>query len=99
MTVKDKVGRKRYIAFSVDSKFSKDTLISALRSVSAAQPYVIQCGEGWAIVRCMHDSVDETKEAVKRADPKSLPLRTSGTLRTLRSRYPELERLRPVRKV
>ncbi|MCL2711771.1 MAG: hypothetical protein FWD37_00640 [Methanomassiliicoccaceae archaeon] len=98
MTVKDKVGRKRYVAFSVDEKMTREELISSLRRVSGDPPYVVQCAEGWAIVRCGHDKVDDTIDSVKRADPLSSSLRTSGTLAALRRRYSELKRLRPLRR-
>ncbi|MDR0779000.1 MAG: hypothetical protein LBE48_06165 [Methanomassiliicoccaceae archaeon] len=99
MTVKEKTGRRRYVAFTVDPLFGKETLISALRKASGDPPYVIQCREGWCIVRCTPGSVDSTITVMRNADPSSVSLRTSGTLRTLRERYPELERLRPPRKV
>jgi len=98
MTVKEKRGRRRYVAFSVDAELRKETLISALRRLGDDPPYVIQCGEGWAILRCSPEDVVDTVSEMRNADPSSVPLRTSGTLRTLRDTYPELERLKPPKK-
>jgi len=97
LTVKEKRGRRRYIAFTVRADLRKEALIRALKDNSADPPYVIQCAEGWAIVRCSPDTADATISAVREADPSSVPLRTSGTLATLRDRYPELKRLRPAK--
>ncbi|MDR2867016.1 MAG: hypothetical protein LBV13_06435 [Methanomassiliicoccaceae archaeon] len=99
MTVKEKVGRRRYIAFTVDPSFTKGSLISALRNSPGEPPYVIQCAEGWCIVRCPLKDVDDAIRAVRGADGSSVPLRTSGTLSALRDKYPELKRLRPARKM
>jgi len=97
MTVKEKRGRRRYIAFRVRGDLTKDTFISLLRKVRIRPPYVIQCAEGWAIVRCAPSDVEDVMRLVKLADPSSVSLRTSGTLASLRNGYPELKRLRPVR--
>jgi len=98
MTVKEKRGRRRYIAFRIAGELTKDAMISRLRKVCGEPPYVVQCSEGWMIVRCAPSDIDETIRLVKLADPSSSSLKTSGTLASLRSGYPELERLRPVRK-
>jgi RNase P/RNase MRP subunit POP5 len=99
MVVKDRIGRRRYIAFTVNPAMDKTMLISALRRVCGEPPYVIQCGEGWCIIRCAPKDVDTSVAAMTAADPSSSSLRTSGTLSTLRERYPELKRLRPPRKM
>ena len=96
MTVKSKRGRRRYIAFTLDSKFDRTSLISGLRSVAGdAAPYVVQCSEGWCIVRCTPDRREETIALMGLVDPSAVSLRTSGTLITLRRRYPRLEETRP----
>jgi RNase P/RNase MRP subunit POP5 len=94
MTVKEKRGRRRYIAFTVRSDLTKEGLISLLRSVRSPL-YIIQCSGGWAIVRCAPEDVDGTIAIMREAEPSSVSLRTSGTLRTLRERYPKLNELRP----
>ncbi|MCL2142902.1 MAG: hypothetical protein FWH44_01390 [Methanomassiliicoccaceae archaeon] len=98
MTVKEKRGRRRYIAFTVDPRMTKDALISLLRKHSGAPPYVVQCAEGWAIVRCAPEETDVVISLMLLTDPSSVSLKTSGTLSSLRERYAELKRLRPVRK-
>ena len=95
MVVKEKRGRRRYVAFTVSPMFTKDSLISALRITCGEPPYVILCAEGWAVVRCAPTDRDASVTAVKLADPAAVPLCTSGTLATLYDRYPELKRLRP----
>ena len=97
MVVKEKRGRRRYIAFTVSAAHTKDSLVRSLREFPGA-PYVIQCSEGWAIVRCSPEETDASVSAMLLADPSSVSLRTSGTLAALRGRYPELERLRPPKK-
>ena len=58
-------------------------------------PKVIQCAEGWCILRCRPEDRDETISLMSRIDPESKSLRTSGTLITLRRRYPRLMETRP----
>ena len=96
MTVKSKRGRRRYIAFTLDSKFDRPSLISGLRSVAGEEaPDVVQCSEGWCIVRCTPDRREETIRLMGLVDPSAKSLRTSGTLITLRRRYPRLMETRP----
>ena len=96
MTVKSKRGRRRYIAFTLDSRFDRGSLIAGLKSVAGEEaPYVVQCSEGWCIVRCTPDRREETIDLMAAVDPSSKSLRTSGTLITLRKRYPRLEETRP----
>lgn len=90
MVVKEKRGRRRYVAFSLDPGLRRDDLRRALAAGS-----VIQCSEGWAIVRCAPSETSLMAESVRSADPGAVSLATSGTLKTLREKYPELERTRP----
>ena len=94
MTVKSDRGRRRYIAFKTGEAIEKDELVSRLKS-RTVRPYVIQCSDGWAIVRTEPSECESAMSAVADACPGSEPLSTSGTLRTLRGKYPELQRLRP----
>lgn len=97
MVVKSERGRRRYVAFTVNESLTKETLISKLRSFVPPEeaPYVIQCASGWAIIRCAPKEHEDTVALMKRADPSSESVMTSGTLRTLRARYPILESTRP----
>lgn len=97
MVVKEKRGRRRYVAFNLDTSFNKESLIAKLRSITSPNdpPYIIQCSAGWAIVRCPPDKTDDITTIIQKADPMSRSLCTSGTLRTLRERYPKLKETRP----
>jgi RNase P/RNase MRP subunit POP5 len=91
MVVKSKRGRRRYIAFSTSPDVTKESLIRGFRSIAADPPYIVQCASGMAILRCSPDKREETASVMSLADPSSVPLRTSGTLRTLRDEYPILK--------
>jgi len=95
MVVKEVRGRRRYVAFTVNAELTKTSLISLLRTVCTEPPYVVQCAEGWAIVRCSPVMIERTIELVMLADPSASSLKTSGTLKKLRDTYSELKRLRP----
>ncbi|MCL2147916.1 MAG: hypothetical protein FWH47_01050 [Methanomassiliicoccaceae archaeon] len=91
MTVKSKVGRKRYVAFSVSEGMTKEAIIRGLRSAGLPDPpYVVQCSSGKAVLRCTPDKREGAIAAMSRVDPRSSPLSTSGTLRGIRRRHPEL---------
>jgi RNase P/RNase MRP subunit POP5 len=92
MVVKSKRGRVRYIAFDVPGDLKKEALIKNLRSIaSEAPPYVIQCAFGKAIMRCAPKDREETVRIMSRIDPSCISLMTSGTIRKIRDRYPELK--------
>ncbi|MDR0523181.1 MAG: hypothetical protein LBG62_01995 [Candidatus Methanoplasma sp.] len=93
MTVKSKRGRYRYVAFRVSPGLTKPALISRVREAcrGGSGPYVVQAGGGMAVVRCAPGERDRVAEIMAAADAGSESLRTSGTLRSLRDRYPELE--------
>lgn len=96
--VKDKRGRRRYIAFSLTQggPVTKSGLISMLREASRergiGEPRVMQFDGGRGIVRCAHTFKDETIEILKvlgegRGDFQIMTLSTSGTLKKLREKY------------
>lgn len=96
MVVKAVRGRRRYIVFTMDETFVRETLIPSLRSFAGdSAPYVVQCSKGWCIVRCRPEEVEQTCELMKKVDPTSESKLTSGTLMTLRKKYPILQQLRP----
>ena len=96
MVVKSVRGRRRYIAFTVDPSLNREMLISRLRSVSGdAAPYVVQCAEGWCILRVSPKDSESALSLMSRLYPDSKSVSTSGTLRTLRSRYPVLKSTKP----
>lgn len=85
-------GRRRYVALRVPADLRRDGLVEALGPSSGTIPglKVITCGEGWAVIRCSPAEVESAISAVAGAFPGSEPVLTSGTLKTLRDRYPEL---------
>jgi hypothetical protein len=92
MVVKEKRGRRRYVVFRVSPELDRDALIRRARrlQVRGWAPYIVQCSDGWAIVRCAPDEREKTAAAMSEMDPGCESLLTSGTLKSLRDRYPEL---------
>ncbi len=99
MVVKEKRGRRRYIAFRVDSKISDGELLAALNATLAPLgikvPKVIQFDGRTGIIRCSPLDKDRVISALNdRSDSRYRieTLSTSGTLLTLREKFfPESE--------
>lgn len=85
------------MAFRVDPSLTRQALI--MRIPGGRRFNVIQCERGWAAVRCSPSDLDDCVSAVRSVDPSAEPLRSSGTLRTLRDRYPVLKETKPPRPV
>ncbi len=93
MTVKSERGRRRYIAFATNPELTKESVV---HNISGGKRFnVIQCAEGMAIVRCAPTEIDKCIATIDRIDPTSEALLVSGTLRTLRDKYPVLKRTAP----
>jgi RNase P/RNase MRP subunit POP5 len=102
MVVKEKRGRRRYVAFEVTSEelLGEEALLSAMRSLCKGRkpPKIIQFDGHLGVVRCDLRDLTWTKELLVSAGAKlgsSIgTLSTSGTLRALRERLglPEGER-------
>ncbi|MFA6711005.1 MAG: hypothetical protein WCQ23_02370 [Candidatus Methanomethylophilaceae archaeon] len=92
MTVKSERGRRRYILFKLTSDISREDLIRmANRSCGKENaPYVVQSTKGMCIVRCSPAEIEHTVGVISEVDPGCTSVTTSGTLRTIRSRYPEM---------
>lgn len=90
MVVKEVRGRRRYILFSVSADVTKESLIRGLRGLTSEPPYIVQCVPGKVIIRCSPDKRDETISLMERLDGAPYPIVTSGTLKTIRDKYPEL---------
>ena len=92
MVVKEKRGRRRYIAFR--SELGREQMLSALRSKADLKgvraPKLIQFEGGMGIVRCSPKEKDSVIDLLGSLD-RTESLLTSGTLRTLRERY-DMER-------
>lgn len=93
MTVKEKRGRRRYMVFKVSPGIDKGALIRKANSVcgEGESLYVVQCESGMAIARCSPEQRERCIELMLAADPGCVPMLTSGTLRTLREKFPELK--------
>ncbi|HUV24895.1 MAG TPA: hypothetical protein VMW26_05660 [Methanomassiliicoccales archaeon] len=98
MVVKDKRGRRRYIAFALTQggPITKSGLITLIREATREQgieePRVIQFDGEMGIVRCAHILKDQTVEILgslgeRRQGIEVKTLSTSGTLRKLREQY------------
>jgi RNase P/RNase MRP subunit POP5 len=88
MVVKEKRGRRRYIAFR--SELGREQMLSALRSkadsIGVRTPKLIQFEGGMGIVRCSPEEKDAIIDLLGSVEGTE-SLLTSGTLRTLRERY------------
>lgn len=96
MVVKSKRGRRRYIAFTVSKDLTVEALAGKLKAFRPdSSPKVIQCAQGWCILRCSPQECPDTIGLMSQIYPDSKSIRTSGTLITLRRRYPMLQATRP----
>lgn len=103
MTVKDRIGRRRYIAFRIETTshrfFSRDDVIRAINSrnrevrIKAPHLTVFDAKRGMGVVRVRHRDKEASIEllnsivAIGGRNVKVVTLRTSGTIKTLRQRY------------
>ena len=100
MVVKEKRGRRRYIAFRAESRLSDSELLASLNAIMSPKgikvPKVIQFDGRMGILRC--SPADKEKVVAALAEGSDLrgsieTLSTSGTLLTLREKYfPTTER-------
>lgn len=94
MVVKDKRGRRRYVIFRVEGgPIDGRHLSQVLRREfeKGHEPKLIQFDGRLGIVRCPHDKRREVTERLNRISQEGLrivTLRSSGTLKSLRERYP-----------
>jgi len=104
VTVKDRVGRQRYIAFRVESRRtpSQTDLADALRAAAAAlpaesRPRLVLWRDGQGLVRCPHTAKEPTIALVRGITAVGgqavtvQTLGTSGTIRRARRKYLEPE--------
>jgi hypothetical protein len=96
MTVKAVRGRRRYIVFSVRQGLTKSEMIGKFNAFGD-NTYIVQCGSGFAILRCSPAETEGVRERMKLMFPDSESILTSGTLRTLRTKIPELEQNKKAR--
>ena len=91
MVVKDKRGRRRYVAFEtsdvVDAETVSREIISSAVKLGVRPPKLIQFEGRRGIVRSLQPELLATLELINAAALPMRTLRTSGTLKTLRERY------------
>jgi RNase P/RNase MRP subunit POP5 len=94
MVVKERRGRRRYIAFQTDRYIPTEELMAVLTSVFVPRgikaPKIIQFDGTRGIIRCSSTDKGAVIEALAQrvgGDPSIRTLSTSGTLRTLREKY------------
>lgn len=93
MVVKSERGRRRYILFEMTCELERETVIRrANRTSDGEAPYIVQCEKNMMIARCSPDATERTIQIVSRIDPGSSSIITSGTLKTIRDKYPELKK-------
>ncbi len=97
MVVKSVRGRRRYTAFEVPPGTLREDVESVLKSSGIEDFKVITCSGGYAVVRTPPRGCAGLRDAMAMLDPGVRSLKTSGTLRTLRDRFPFL-RVRQKRK-
>ncbi len=95
MVVKEKRGRRRYVAFALEEPVSKSDLEEGIRRTGYSQVHVIQCAGGWCILRCEPWLLERLGGIMEKACPGSESVSTSGNLITLRRDYPILWETRP----
>ncbi|NLX47877.1 MAG: hypothetical protein GXY70_06905 [Euryarchaeota archaeon] len=94
MVVKEKRGRRRYIAFRVESSMSDEELLAALNVIMSRRgmkmPKLIQFDGNMGILRCSPADKDRVVMALSEGSGTQRTietLSTSGTLLTLREKY------------
>ncbi len=95
MVVKEKRGRRRYVAFVLGEPVSRSDLEERITQTGYSQVSVIQCAGGWCILRCEPWLLERLNGIMDKACPGSRSMSTSGNLITLRREYPILWETRP----
>ena len=88
MVVKSERGRRRYVFFEVPEGTRRDDVSAALDGIQSVK--VITCAGGEAVVRCSPAERADVAVRMGSAFDGCRSVRTSGTLRGLRDRYPSL---------
>ena len=95
MVVKEKRGRRRYVAYELGGSVAKSELEGGIRSTGYSQISIVQCAGGWCILRCEPWLLERLDGIMEKACPGSVSKSTSGNLITLRRKYPILWETRP----
>ena len=89
MVVKSERGRRRYVFFEVPQPVRRDDISQALEGIVSVK--VITCSDGRAVVRSSPDDREAVTRRMSEGFDGCRSVRTSGTLRGLRDRYPSLK--------
>ena len=89
MVVKSERGRRRYVFFEVPQPVRRDDVSQALEGIGSVK--VITCSDGRAVVRCSPNDREAVTRRMSEGFDGCRSVRTSGTLRGLRDRYPSLK--------
>ena len=89
MVVKSERGRRRYVFFEVPQPVRRDDVSQALEGIGSVK--VITCSDRRAVVRCSPDDREAVTRRMSEGFDGCRSVRTSGTLRGLRDRYPSLK--------
>jgi len=84
VTVRDKVGRNRYIAFVVTPPVPKARLLAALKSSFGDRPWLVEYDGARGLVRCPHTAKDSTIAFLNALRVGTSVIRTTGTSGTIR---------------
>ena len=95
MVVKEKRGRRRYVAYELGGSVAKSELEEGIRSTGYSQISIVQCAGGWCILRCEPWLLERLDGIMGKVSPGSESKSTSGNLITLRRKYPILWETRP----
>jgi len=90
MTVRDKVGRNRYIAFAVTPPVPKARLVAALKSSPGERPWLVEYDGARGLVRCPHTAKEATiafLNALRVGNSVVSTTGTSGTIRKARAKF------------
>jgi RNase P/RNase MRP subunit POP5 len=91
MVVKEKRGRRRYVAFETSEMIDPETvsraIITSAVKLGVRPPKLIQFEGNRGIVRSLEPEKEATLELMNTSELRMKTLRTSGTLKTLRERY------------
>ena len=89
MVVKSERGRRRYVFFEVPQPVRRDDVSQVLEGIGSVK--IITCSDGRAVVRCSPDDREAVTRRMSEGFDGCRSVRTSGTLRGLRDRYPSLK--------
>ena len=80
------------MVIGISMTLTKEDAVRKLRTLHGENaPYVIQCVPGKIVLRCDPSEIEDVCSRIKGMDGTSESLLVSGTLKTLREKYPDLK--------